>query len=107
VDRVDSTLRAFLSDRYGQIDNPDVQVMAPALLARYRSPFDSRPGSELPAMWGGFVISKLRNRVRKMPDRTAPCLCTTGVRPSIGSGANGLLSSGRHWWRPDIRLWRP
>jgi hypothetical protein len=90
---VDGTVRAFLSDRYGQIDNldvlmaaldgirtsgarvqvdgcdlterrmhvrifsPDVQVMAPTLLAGYRSPFDSRPGSELPAVWGGFVIS--------------------------------------------------
>src|SRR5690242_19556884 len=31
--------------------------MAPALLSRYRSPFDARRGSELPAVWGGFVIS--------------------------------------------------
>ena len=37
--------------------SPDVQVLAPTLLAGYRSPFDSRPGSELPAVWGGFVIS--------------------------------------------------
>jgi hypothetical protein len=88
----DGTVRAFLSDRYAQIDNldvlmavldgirasgahiqidgcdltdrrmhvrvysPDVQVLAPALLSRYRSPFDSRPASNLPVVWGGFVI---------------------------------------------------
>lgn len=35
---------------------PQVQALAPTLLARYRSPFDERPGSELPVVWAGFVL---------------------------------------------------
>jgi hypothetical protein len=47
-----------LTDRrmYVRLYAPEVQVMAPQLLARYRSPFDSRPGSELPVVWAGFEI---------------------------------------------------
>jgi hypothetical protein len=40
-----------------RIYSPDVQVIAPTLLAGHRSPFDSRPGSEPPTVWAGFVIS--------------------------------------------------
>ena len=47
-----------LSDRrmYVRMYAPGVQALAPTLLANYRSPFDSRPGSQLPVVWGGFVI---------------------------------------------------
>ncbi|HSU36296.1 MAG TPA: DUF932 domain-containing protein [Propionibacteriaceae bacterium] len=130
-DEVDGTLRAFLSDRYGQIDNldvlmaaldgvrasgarvevegcdltdrrmhmrvysPDVQVMAPALLARYRSPFDSRPGSELPAVWGGFVISNSETgcgRFRSEP-RLMVQVCRNGmVMENSGFGRTHLGS---------------
>ncbi|HXL92218.1 MAG TPA: DUF932 domain-containing protein [Streptosporangiaceae bacterium] len=40
-----------------RVHSPDVQAMAPQLLAGYRSPFDGRPGTELPVVWGGFLIS--------------------------------------------------
>lgn len=48
-----------LTDRrmYVRVYSPDIQAQAPQLLANYRSPFDSRPGSELPVVWGGFVIT--------------------------------------------------
>jgi hypothetical protein len=48
-----------LTDRrmYVRLYAPDVQALAPQLLARYRSPFDSRPGSELPVVWGGFELT--------------------------------------------------
>lgn len=85
--------RAFLSDRYGIIDNldvltaalsgirdagvevnidrcdlsdrkmyvrvtaPQVQAMAPDLLAGYRSPFTGQSGDQLPVVFAGFVIS--------------------------------------------------
>ncbi|GAB3259746.1 hypothetical protein [Kineosporia babensis] len=41
---------------YVRVTAPGVQAMAPSLLKNYRSPFDSRPGSELPVVWGGFVM---------------------------------------------------
>ncbi|MBN1170692.1 MAG: DUF932 domain-containing protein, partial [Micromonosporaceae bacterium] len=37
--------------------SPQVQVMAPKLLANYRSPFDGRAGVDLPIVSAGFVIS--------------------------------------------------
>jgi len=40
-----------------RVCSPDVQAMAPRLLAGYRSPFDGRPGADLPVVWGGFLIS--------------------------------------------------
>ena len=40
-----------------RVYSPDVQAMAPRLLAGYRSPFDGRPGADLPVVWGGFLIS--------------------------------------------------
>jgi hypothetical protein len=40
-----------------RVYSPDVQAMAPQLLAGYRSPFDGRPGADLPVVWGGFLIS--------------------------------------------------
>jgi hypothetical protein len=48
-----------LTDRrmFVRVYAPQVQALAPRLLARYRSPFDSRPGSELPVVWGGFEIT--------------------------------------------------
>jgi hypothetical protein len=85
--------RAFLSDRYGVVDNldvlvaaldgirdagvhvnidggdlterrmvvrvscPEVQAMAPTLLAGYRSPFTGQSGSDNPTVWAGFVIA--------------------------------------------------
>jgi hypothetical protein len=36
---------------------PQVQAMAPQLLADYRSPFDGRHGADVPVVWAGFVIS--------------------------------------------------
>lgn len=41
---------------YVRVTAPGVQAMAPTLLKNYRSPFDSRPGSDLPVVWGGFVM---------------------------------------------------
>lgn len=48
-----------LTDRrmYLRVYSPQVQVAAPRLLARYRSPFDGRAGSELPIVSAGFLIS--------------------------------------------------
>jgi hypothetical protein len=40
-----------------RVHSPRVQAMAPQLLAGYRSPFDGRPGTDLPVVWGGFLIS--------------------------------------------------
>ena len=50
---------ADLSDRRMSVRvySPDVQAMAPQLLAGYRSPFDGRPGADLPVVWGGFLIT--------------------------------------------------
>ena len=36
---------------------PQVRALAPQLLGSYRSPFDGRPGADLPVVWAGFVIS--------------------------------------------------
>ncbi|MFI6782639.1 DUF932 domain-containing protein [Micromonospora sp. NPDC050276] len=48
-----------LTDRrmYLRVYSPQVQVAAPRLLARYRSPFDGRAGAELPIVSAGFLIS--------------------------------------------------
>jgi hypothetical protein len=48
-----------LSDRrmYLRVYSPQVQVMAPRLLANYRSPFDGRRGADLPVVSAGFLIS--------------------------------------------------
>ena len=48
-----------LTDRrmHLRIYSPQVQAMAPHLLANYRSPFDGRRGADLPVVWGGFLIS--------------------------------------------------
>ncbi len=40
-----------------RVYSTDVQAMAPQLLAGYRSPFDGRPGTDLPVVWGGFLIT--------------------------------------------------
>lgn len=50
---------ADLTDRrmYLRVSAPQVRAMAPTLLRNYRSPFDSRPGSDLPVVWAGFMIS--------------------------------------------------
>jgi hypothetical protein len=92
-DNSEGVARAFLSDRYGIIDNfdvlvaamngikqsgaqatidrcdlsdrrmfvrvsaPEVAVLAPELLAGYRSPFSGQSGDELPIVHAGFVIS--------------------------------------------------
>lgn len=50
---------ADLTDRrmFVRVYSPAVQAMAPQLLANYRSPFDGRPGSDLPTVWGGFLIT--------------------------------------------------
>jgi hypothetical protein len=48
-----------LTDRrmHLRLYSPQIQAMAPALLANYRSPFDGRHGADLPVIWGGFLIS--------------------------------------------------
>lgn len=48
-----------LTDRrmYLRIVSPEVRVLAPRLLANYRSPFDGRRGADLPYVSGGFLIS--------------------------------------------------
>ncbi|MBB6037754.1 DUF932 domain-containing protein [Phytomonospora endophytica] len=48
-----------LSDRrmYLRIMAPEVEALAPTLLARYRSPFDNRSGADRPVVWGGFAVS--------------------------------------------------
>ncbi|MBO3736679.1 DUF932 domain-containing protein [Actinoplanes flavus] len=48
-----------LTDRrvYVRFISPEVQVMAPELLRNYRSPFDGRRGSDLPVIFGGFLLT--------------------------------------------------
>jgi hypothetical protein len=48
-----------LTDRrmYVKVHSPKIQVTAPRLLANYRSPFDGRPGSQLPVVSAGLAIS--------------------------------------------------
>ncbi|MGW0969956.1 DUF932 domain-containing protein [Streptomyces sp. NPDC002516] len=48
-----------LTDRrmYVRVESEAVALMAPELLAGYRSPFDGRSGSELPLISAGFVIT--------------------------------------------------
>lgn len=48
-----------LTDRrmYVRIKSPSVQILAPALLERYRSPFTGQFGSDNPTVFAGFVIS--------------------------------------------------
>lgn len=48
-----------LTDRrmHVRVYSPEVQALAPKLLAGYRSPFDGRSGADLPVVWGGFQIS--------------------------------------------------
>ena len=48
-----------LTDRrmFVRVYSPEVQAMAPQLLGNYRSPFDGRAGADLPAVWGGFLIT--------------------------------------------------
>jgi hypothetical protein len=48
-----------LTDRrmYLRVVAPDVAVMAPALLANYRSPFTGEAGRDLPVIWAGFLVS--------------------------------------------------
>lgn len=53
IDGADLTQRRMSVRVY----SPDVQAMAPRLLAGYRSPFDGRPGADLLVVWGGFLIS--------------------------------------------------
>lgn len=50
---------ADVTDRrmYLRVRCREVAVMAPALLERYRSPFDGRAGKDLPLVFGGFLIS--------------------------------------------------
>ncbi|RKR88307.1 hypothetical protein BDK92_2618 [Micromonospora pisi] len=47
-----------LTDRrmYLRVYSPQVQVAAPRLLSRYRSPFDGRAGADLPIVSAGFLI---------------------------------------------------
>ena len=42
---------------YVRFVSPEVQVMAPALLRNYRSPFDGRRGSDLPIISAGFLLT--------------------------------------------------
>ena len=65
-----------------RVYSPDVPAMTPQLLAGYRSPFDGRPGTDLPAVWGGFLISN---------SETGFGAFTIAARLHVQVCSNGLL----------------
>jgi hypothetical protein len=51
--------RCDLTERkmFVQVQAPEISVLAPALLAGYRSPYSGLSGSDIPQVFAGFVIS--------------------------------------------------
>jgi hypothetical protein len=90
-----------LTDRrmYVRVYSPDVQAIAPELLRNYKSPFDGRPGSDLPVVWGGFIIrnSETGSGAFNISPRLMVQVCKNGMimentgfrRTHLGAQHNG------------------
>lgn len=82
---------ADLTERrmYVKVSAPSVRVLAPGLLANYRSPFNGRCGADLPVVWAGFVITnsevgcgayEIRPRIVAEICRNGAVITTHGMR---------------------------
>ena len=86
VDGCDLTERRM----YVRVVCEQVRVLAPALLAGYRSPFTGAAGADNPVVFSGFVITNSRDRVR-------------GVQPRAAAGRAGLRQRDDHHQGRDAR----
>jgi hypothetical protein len=85
IENADVTSRRM----YLRIAAPSVRVLAPGLLAGYRSPFNGQAGRDLPVVWAGFVISnsevgcgayEIRPRLVSEVCRNGAVITTHGMR---------------------------
>lgn len=85
-----------LSERrmYVRVQSLDVQALAPALLAGYRSPYSGREGADNPVVWAGFVItnSEVGNGKAKITPRIVFEVCDNGM--TITKDAEGAVHVG-------------
>ena len=109
VDGCDLTQRRM----YVRIVCEQVQVLAPALLAGYRSPFTGAAGADNPVVFSGFMITNSETGCGafSLVPRLVAQVCDNGMtitrtpcgRSTWGSGSTRAWSPGRAtpWTRPS------
>lgn len=87
---------------------PAIEVHAPDLLTYYRSPFDSRPGSELPVVWAGIEVanSETGHGAYALNPRLVVQKCRNGMVGSVNyrrAHVGASLESGTINWSDETR----
>jgi hypothetical protein len=105
VDRCDLTDRRM----YVRVTAPEVQALAPQLLAGYRSPFNGQTGDQLPVVFAGFVFqnSEVGSGAFSVKPQIIVKVCSNGmtvtkdVLRSVHLG--GKLEEGIVNWSDDTQ----